>query len=582
MLCLALAACGAPGPSPRSPAPEPAVSTPAPELGKRLRAEHAVVTSANPAASAAGMEILRNGGNAVDAAVATAFAVSVGEPQMSGLGGGGSALVWLEDEGRAEYLDFYSSQRVPTFDGLVEDENAWLRDSAIPGEVAGLLALQERFGVLSREQVMAPAIRLAEEGVPVNQILAQMIQRDSAKLWRDPDARATFWPSGRPLGPGDLLRQPELAAALRRIARDGRDGFYLGETAERLVAQLNEGGHPATLADLSAYEPRWARPLCGEYRGSVVLSAPPPQTGMQILHTLELLEPYDLSSLGLPTRSARAFDVLASALRVGMADRMVDDPRWVDVPAVGTISPEFAATRAALVGAGSARDSIARGDARPFDSESPTGACRSLDPYASARPTLAARPGVPIEEPSGDGETTHISVVDAAGNAVALTQTNSSLFGSGARVAGFFINDSGIDFSRSRGEPEAGRGEWRTRSSTISPTVVLRDGDVQMVIGAPGGGRIPTAIAQTMVYALDYGLDPLDAVRMPRIFPSPSQVDVQLENGFDASTLHQVRAMGYRPAALSFGYARLYMIVRAAEGWIGVADPRHDGGVSGY
>jgi gamma-glutamyltranspeptidase/glutathione hydrolase len=149
-------------------------------------------------------------------------------------------------------------------------------------------------------------------------------------------------------------------------------------------------------------------------------------------------------------------------------------------------------------------------------------------------------------------------------------------------VVGFFVNDSGIGFSRSDGERESVKGEWRTRSSTISPTVVLRDADVQMVIGAPGGGRIPTAIAQTRVYALDYGLDGLDAVRMPRIFPSASRVDVQLENGFDASTLRQVRAMGYRPAALSFGYARLYMIVRAAEGWIGVADPRHDGGVSGY
>lgn len=557
-------------------------TAPAPDLGKRIEAEHAVVTSAHPLASAAGVEMLERGGNAVDAAVATAFAVSVGEPQMSGLGGGGSALVWLEDAGRAEYLDFYSSQRVPSFAGLEADESAWLRGSAIPGAVAGLLALHEGFGTLPREVVMAPAIRMAEEGVPVNQILAQMIQQDSAKLWRDADARAAFWPDGRPLTPGQTLRLPELAESLRRVAREGRDGFYRGDTAERVVAQLNDGGHPASLPDLVGYEPRWVRPLCGEYRGLVVLSAPPPQTGMQVLHTLELLEPYDLRSMGLPTRSARAFDVLTSALRVGMAGRMVSDPRWVDVPAAGVSSPRFAAARADLIGTGTASDSIRAADPRPFDHDPPTAACRALDPYGSGTAALAGGETPASGERPAGGETTHISVVDARGNAVALTQTNSSLFGSGAHVAGFFINDSGIDFSSSPAMAEDGRGEWRTRSSTISPTIVLRGDEVEMVVGAPGGGRIPTAIAQNMVYTLDYGLDPLEALRMPRIFPAAADPGVQLENGFDAETLRQAREMGYRPASLSFGYARLYMIVRRDGRWVGVADPRHDGGVSGY
>ena len=208
---------------------------------------------------------------------------------------------------------------------------------------------------------------------------------------------------------------------------------------------------------------------------------------------------------------------------------------------------------------------------------------RRRSKLTSSEPSAAAPiAGPPPEAAPAGGETTHLSVVDAEGNAVALTQTNSSTFGSGARVAGFFLNDSGIDFSRSPGGERTGRSEWHTRRTTIAPTIVLEDGRVAMVVGAPGAGRIPTAIVQNMVYVLDYGLDPLEAVRMPRIFPSTADPGVQLETGFDAEVLRQARRMGYRPAALSFGYARLYMIVRRGGRWIGVADPRHDGEVRGY
>jgi gamma-glutamyltranspeptidase/glutathione hydrolase len=179
------------------------------------------------------------------------------------------------------------------------------------------------------------------------------------------------------------------------------------------------------------------------------------------------------------------------------------------------------------------------------------------------------------------GETTHLSVVDTEGNAVALTQTNSSLFGSGAFAAGFFLNNSGYSFEAEQLEgplPAA----WRTRSSTIAPTIVLEDGGATMVVGAPGGVRIPTAIAQNMVYALDLGIDPLEALRMPRIFPDTESPDVQLEGGFSADVLAEAGRMGYRPRALSFGYARLYMIVRVDHRWIAVADPRHDGEPRGF
>ncbi len=577
LLCVLSACTGAPAPAP----------TPAPDLGKRLVAESGMVTSAHPLASEAGVEILRRGGNAVDAAVAAAFAVSVGEPQMSGLGGGGAMLIWLQAEGRAEYVDFYSSSRPSSWVSVPANDSgaADLREVAIPGEVAGLLEAHERFGRLPREMVMAPAIRLAEEGVPVNQVLAQMIQMDSAKLWRDPEAREAFWPGGRPLRPGDLLRTQGLAATLRAVAAEGRKGFYEGDVAQSVVRKLNQGGHPATMADLADYLPQWKRPVCALYRGWTVLSAPPPQTGMQIVETLQLLEPFDLRALGLPTRSPRAFDVLVSALRVGMADgRLIDDPNWAAVPAVGVTSEGYARARGSLVGAGNPPEKLEPGDPSAFESAKPDGACSRLDPYRSGNPTPTAihHPGPDLALDPAGGETTHLSVVDAEGNAVALTHTNSSLFGSGARVSGFFLNDSGIDFSEREDRTATGRSEWRTRKSTISPTIVLEDGRARMVVGAPGGGRIPTAIVQAMVYTLDYGLDPLDALRMPRIFPTAGGRAVQLENGFDADLLAEARRMGYEPAALSFGYARLYMIVRQGNRWIGVADPRHNGEVRGY
>jgi len=586
-----LAACS-------TPAARPAANvTLAPDLGKRLVAEHGVVSSAHPRASEAGLEMLRAGGNAVDAAVATAFAVSVGEPQMSGLGGGGSMLVWLRERGRAEYVDFYAAQRPEAWRGLVRGDapRTDLRRVAIPGEVAGLLEAHARFGKLSRAVVMAPAIRLAEEGFPVNQILAQMIASDSAKLFRYPASRRVFWPDGRRVQAGDLFRQPELAATLRRIAERGRKGFEEGAEAEALVRQLNEGGHPATLADLAAFTPQWKRPLCGEYRGLVVLSAAPPQTGHQIIHTLELLEPYDLRALGLPTRSARAFDVLTSAMRVGMTvANHGDDPNWTAAPVTGVISPAFAATRRSLVGTGRAETRFASSDPTPFVGEAPASRCAPLDPYraapsSSAASDDAASDAALLDDGARDGETTHISVVDADGNAVALTQTNSSTFGVGDRAAGgFMLNDSGTDHSRdttraaAQSAPAAGRHPFRIRRSTIAPTIVLKDGRAHMVVGAPGGGRIPTEIVQTMVYVLDYGLDPLEALRLPRIFPSPTSRAVQLENGFGATLLGEIRAMGYEPTAESSGYARLYMIVRRGDRWIGVADPRHNGEVRGY
>ena len=563
--------------------------TSAPDIGKRFVAGNGMVSAAHPRATDAGVEILRRGGNAVDAAVATAFTVSVGEPQMSGLGGGGGMLIWLQKERRVEYIDFYSAQRVESWRGIAPLDSTVpnLRIVGIPGEVAGLLAAHERYGKLSRADVLAPAIRMAEEGFPVNQVLADMIAGSRGKLSRYPASMRLFYRDTVPLRPGDMYRNPELAAALRRVAAEGRSGFYQGETARELVRALNNGGHPATMADFAAFQPQWKRPLCTEYRGYVVLSAPPPQTGLQLLHTLNLLEPHDLRAMGYPTQSAEAFDVVASAIRVANGDNRVNsDPNWVNVPAAGVVSKRFAETRRSLVGTGRAvaqipraTDSVMRNAAAP-----PSPSCAPLNPFGTEVATATG--GFSGPEPSmpdaGDaGETTHLSVVDAEGNAVALTQTNSTTFGVGATVSGFLLNDSGMDLSRG-GADATGRNPWRIRNSTVAPTIVLKDGRVQLVLGAPGGGRIQAAILQTMVYILDYDLDPLDAVRMPRIYPSAGQVQVETENGFNTAVLGRVRAMGYVPTPDAAGYARMYVIARKGNRWIGAADPRHNGEVRGY
>jgi gamma-glutamyltranspeptidase/glutathione hydrolase len=588
------------------------------DRGKRAEGRNGVVSAANSLASEAGVQILRAGGNAVDAIVATAFAVGVTEPQMSGLGGSGSATVWMKRDGKPAYLDFYAAQPVEAWRGHTEPAPPEggrgaapaqppttggrggpqadadppppdLRVVGVPGGPGGLLALHERYGALSREQVMAPAIRLAEEGFPVGQILAGFIAGAENRMRPFPKAHALYFPGGQALQPGQALKNPDLAISLRRIASDGRKGYYEGPTAEAVVATLNAARNPLRLSDFAAYEPQWKRPLCTDYRGYTVVSAAPPQTGYQVLHTLELLEPYNLKALGLPTQSAEAFDVMVSALRAGQSiTRYNGDPNWAAVPANGLVSSAFAASRTGVVGSGTAAPTLQAQDPAPFDRTAPAGDCGQYEPYGAA----VLLPGIggasPAEyddvgERTGEtqGETTHMSAVDEDGNAVALTITNSSVWGSGAFVEGFFLNNSGFRFTDENINMPA-RSQWRIRNSTISPTIVLKGGEVQVVIGAPGGGRIPTEVVQVLVYILDYGLDPLDAVKIPRIGPTAGSVDVQLEHGFAPELLREVRAMGYRPVAEQAGYARLYLIARRGDTWVGVADTRHDGQPRAY
>lgn len=571
------------------------------DRGKRLIAENGMVSSAHPLASEAGLKMLKEGGNAVDAAVATAFALNVVEPNMSGIGGGGSMLIWNQDKKEADYVDYYTAKRAETYRNINYDEvgedDSNLLSVGIPGTVDGLLQALERHGSMTREQVMAPAIEYATGGFPVYLTLAQFILDNEEKLNRYEGAAKTFFPDGKPLAVGEILKQPELAQTLKNISDSGPGAFYEGDNIEDIISLLNKHGNPVSEVDFSEYEPQWDKPaLCGGYGSYKVLSAPLPQTGLYIVQALNILKDYNLSEVGLPTVSAKAFDILSSTMRTTIADRIeyVTDPNWRDIPIEALISDEYTNERRKLVGTGKAIEKITHGDPGSFSTNTIVNKCNSIQFASNSTINNSNGNGFSYfasnermkgtDETKGQGETTHISVVDAGGNAVSLSTTLSHVFGSGAWVNGFMLNNSGYNFSYHETEDDwVSNHAYRIRSSTISPTIILDENDeVRLVIGAPGGGRIPTAVLQNIVYIIEYGLDPLDAIKMPRIFPGRDGPEVQIEKGFDLSILNEVRKMGYDIQSLSQGYARLYLVSKEKGKLIGVADPRHDGEVRGY
>lgn len=538
-----------------------------PDLGQRLVTQQAMVSSARPSASKIGAGIMKKGGNAVDAAVATAFAVSVEEPEMSGLGGGGCMVVWLNEKKEAVFIDFYASKRAQTYKDITKKDKKGLDllSVAIPGYVAGLLYAQKKYGNLTRQEVMQPAIELAKKGFPMYKSLARYIKEDATKLERYRGA-SLYLPDGEPYPIGKIFKQITLAKTLELIAENGSSAFYDGALTDDMIEVMNEGGNPVTRVDFRDYKVRInKKPLTSTYKKWIVLSAPPPQTGMEIIEGLNLLEPFNMKKIGLPTRSDSAFKILTTVLRAGRADDdYIEDSRWKNVPAQILTSKQYAKQRASSIFQFPVPHSMDPGDLSKFKSSVHSNSYR--------------------EKTINDHNTTSISVVDPEGNAVALTQTNSSLFGSGAWVNGFFLNNSGYNFAGT--QPDSSfetQSEYRTRRSTIAPTIILSpDSTVKLVIGAPGGGRIPTAIVSNIVYNLDYDMDPRAAVRMPRIYPFVNSPIVQIETGFSGSVLNSARKIGYKFSTSYPSKARIYVIKKSNGYWIGAADPRHEGGVAGY
>ena len=566
---VALATCRAPSPQPTV-TPTHSATFPAEwrfsSGGHASFAPSAMVSSNDSLASTAGVEIMRRGGNAVDAAVAVGFALAVTYPEAGNLGGGGYMVIRMAD-GRTAALDY--RERAPlaatrdmyaqTYASVPQASLLGHLASGVPGAVAGMVEAHSKYGVLPLTDVLAPAIRLADSGFMVDSALAYSIE--SARELIGAFAGSTmFLPNGTPLARGSRLVQPDLASTLRRIAERGAPGFYEGETARLLAEEMRRGGGIITEEDLLRYRPAWRGAVEGTYRGYGLVAMPPSSSGgVTTLETLNILETFpQLPAFG----SAGYTHRLTEAFRLAFIDRntRLGDADFVTVPVRRLTSDSYARTLAATI-------DVARATA--------TGAFDS-----------AAREG---------SHTTHYSVVDPAGNAVATTTTINGLYGSGVFIpgAGFFMNNEMDDFATRPGQPNLFglvQGEsnaiapGKRMLSAMSPTIVLDSaGRVLLVVGGRGGPRIISSTLQVIVNVIDHHMSLADALAAPRIHHQawPDTLRYE-ESGLSMAVVDSLRAMGH---AVSPGRAHglVKAIMRAPQGgWHGAYDPRSTGGVVGY
>ena len=561
---------------------------PAPAFSKRVEARHGMVSASHADAASAGAEILRQGGNAVDAAVAVALALGVVDPSQTGLGGGGGLVFWDRGARRAETIDFYPRTGADPDWGRVDSLAARQpingRAAAIPGTVTGMLEAHARWGRLPLRQVAGPAIRLARDGFIVSPLLSRTIESARAKLEADPAAAALFLPQGQPLRPGDRLVQTELAATLEAIAGAGRAGFHEGVLAERAVAKLRDLGSAVTLADWSSYQAETKPALCSPWLGHTILSSPPPLGGVTVMAALNLLATPGVSRPGSPTQEGATAVAIVNALRVAAADRQRwrGDPAIFGVPARGMVSPAFAAARAGALATAPASPVVA-GDPWPMDAHSPGGACDQVGAWPASVPGVSAV-AAPVggmdqdELTENESFTSHFSIIDQDRHAVGVTFTVGVLFGSGVYVNGYFLNSSANNFDA------VTRGPNRFANSTIAPTIVLRGDDVRLVIGGAGSAYIPTAVTQVTFRMLALGEDPWLAMAAPRLQPS-RLAGVEVEPGFAPEVYAALREHGYLPqsrvADMMFGGVHAVMVLPNGM-LVGVADPRRDGVAAGW
>jgi gamma-glutamyltranspeptidase/glutathione hydrolase len=532
-------------------------------------APQVMAVSNSPAASAAAAQIMKDGGNAVDAAVALGFALAVTWPEAGNIGGGGYSVVRMAD-GRTAALDYREVAPLAATRDMYLDANGRLTDrsvyghlaSGVPGAVAGLTALLERYGTMTLSAVMQPAIALARDGFVVDTALSGSIER-AARTLRRFQHNSPFTPNGTPLAAGARLVQPDLARTLQAIADQGPKAFYTSWIADSLVAEMQRGGGIITKADLAAYTPVWRAPIRTGYRGYALLSMPPSSSGgVTMAEAMNVLEQYPtLPAYG----STRWFHLVGSAYQRAFIDRnaKLADPAFVPVPLAQLTSKSYAAAlRATIV------------DTRA----TPT---RDLD----AAMAQAAR------EPE---HTTHYSVVDARGNAVATTTTLNNSWGSSVwvRGAGFMLNDEMDDFAAQPGKPNMYglvQGEsnaiqpGKRMLSAMSPTIVLDPKDqVLLVVGAAGGPTIITGTSQVILNVIEHRMTLGDAMRAPRVHHQALPDSLTFEaGGIRPSVLDSLRSFGHAMRELR-SLVNVNAIMRVKGGWEGLPEPRRSGGAIGY
>jgi gamma-glutamyltranspeptidase/glutathione hydrolase len=538
------------------------------EIFHPVHAQHGMVASESALASQVGLDVLRRGGNAVDAAVATAFALAVTLPNAGNIGGGGFMMLHDAKSGKDTAIDF--RERAPAAasrdmyldaQGNVVPDKSLFTQAAIgvPGTVAGMLYALEHYGTRPRAELLAPAAGLAIKGFPVDEQLGATFAAEAKHLGAWDGTRRIFFKDGRVLRTGEVLRNPDLARSIALIQRDGAKAFYDGPIGRAIVAEARAHDGLLTAQDLRDYRVVERAPVRGSYRGYEIVSMPPPSSGgVHVVQILNILQYFPLKDWG--HNSAKTIHVMAEAMKLAYADRSeyLGDPDFVKVPVKGLTSPAYAAELA-----------------------------KKID-LAKATPSDTIKPGRP--QPYESDQTTQFTVADRQGNVVSVTYTLNTNFGSGivASGTGILLNNEMDDFSAKPGVPnayglvggEANAVQAGKRPlSSMSPTIVLKDGRPWLATGSPGGARIITTTLQTIVDMIDFGMNPAEAASAVRIHHQWLPDELRIERGLSPDTVSLLQGMGHkvveRPAM-----GRTQTIEITGQGFYGYSDPRNPNGAT--
>ena len=527
-----------------------------------VRAKQGIVASVDATATQVGVDILKEGGNAVDAAVAVGYALAVTHPQAGNLGGGGFMLIRSKN-GNTTAIDFREmAPAKATRDMFLDDQGnpdskkslTSHLASGTPGTVAGFSLALDKYGTMPLNKVVQPAFKLARDGFIVNDALADNLKTyGSEVLPNHENSKAIFWKEGEPLKKGDTLVQANLAKSLEMIAENGPDEFYKGTIAEQIAQEMQKNGGLITKEDLAAYKAVERTPISGDYRGYQVYSMPPPSSGgIHIVQILNILENFDMKKYGFGSADAK---IMAEAEKYAYADRSeyLGDPDFVKVPWQALTNKAYAKSIA---------DQIDINKAKPSSEIRPG----KLAPYES-------------------NQTTHYSVVDKDGNAVAVTYTLNTTFGTGivAGESGILLNNQMDDFSAKPGVPNVyglvggdanAVGPNKRPLSSMSPTIVVKDGKTWLVTGSPGGSRIITTVLQMVVNSIDYGMNVAEATNAPRFHHQWLPDELRVEKGFSPDTLKLLEAKGQK-VALKEAMGSTQSIMVGPDGELyGASDPR--------
>ncbi|OOF69681.1 gamma-glutamyltransferase [Rodentibacter caecimuris] len=541
------------------------------DIFQPIYAENGMVASEQALATQVGVEILKQGGNAVDAAVAVGFALAIVLPNAGNIGGGGFMVLHNGKTGENVALDFRemaplnaSRDMYLNADGQVEDGKSLFTHFAVgvPGTVAGMDLALRKWGTMPLQKVLEPAIKLAEEGFPISQTLANLLNTEKEVLGKWESSRKIFFKNDRTLAAGERLIQKDLANSLKLIAKEGSKAFYEGDIAKKIVQEMKRHKGLINLEDMRNYQAIVRQPIIGNYRGYKIVTMPPPSSGgIHLVQIFNMLENYPLTEFG--ANSAKTIHYLAESMKLAYADRSeyLGDPDFVKIPVSGLISKKYAKYLINSIN----------------------------ENYA--RPATEIKPGNP--QPYESDQTTHYSVMDNAGNAVAVTYTLNLNFGSGivAEGTGILLNNEMDDFSAKPGVANAfgliggsaNAIEAKKRPlSSMTPTLVLKDDKPWLVTGSPGGARIITTVLQSISNIIDHNMNPAEAIVAPRIHHQWLPDELRIEEGISPDTLAILISKGHK-IKLKAPMGRVQIIQAHNSGFYGYSDPRNpDGKTLGF